>query len=333
MMFALFVDAAVAQAPQPLTGPDYMRHPSDGDVANVYPIGARRLGVSGRAEMACQVAADGKLRDCKVVSEEPAGFGFGDATLRLARYFQVLPKSVPGGPEGAQVTIPFRFVMPNSTTRWVAELDSPAWISAPTFADVARAYPAKGAGSVGLVTLRCRLGDDGAVRGPCDTLSEMPRYKNFARSARALAPLFQIDPRSEVLKQGKLLWVRLTFRLAPADSDEVRNRRIADPRWVAAPTPDEIRRRFPAEAMAHGVTSGRGVASCTVAADGSMTDCKPLSGQPDGQAFSEAAVAIASMVRMSPWTKSGGPVDGAIVNVPIRFELTPGASAPPPARP
>ncbi len=332
-MSALFVVAAVAQAPQPLIRPHWVRRPSADDVTSVYPIGAQRLGLSGKAEMACQVDADGKLGDCKVVSEEPAGFGFGDATLRLARYFQVRPKSVPGGPEGAQVTIPVRFVMANGATRWVTELESPAWISAPTFADVARAYPAKGAGSVGLVTLRCRLSDDGAVRGPCDTLGEAPRYKDFAQSARALAPLFQIDPRSEVLKQGKSLWVTLTFRLAPADSDEVRNRRIADPRWVAAPTPDEIRRRFPAEAMAHGVTSGRGVASCTVAADGSMTDCKPLSGQPDGQAFSEAAIAIASMVRMSPWTNSGGPVDGAIVNLPIRFDLTPGASARPPARP
>ena len=333
MMFALFDVATAAQAPQQLTRPDWVRRPTGDDVARVYPMGAQLRDLNGKAEMTCQVAADGRLHDCKVVSEAPAGFGFGEATLRLARYFQIRPGSTPGALEGAQVNIPVQFVITDGATQWVRQLESPEWTAAPTFADVARAYPSKGAGSVGLVTLRCPLGDDGAVRSRCDTLGEAPTYKDFAQSARALAPLFHIDPRSEVLKQDRPLWVKLTFRLAPADSDEVRNRRIADPRWVAAPTPDEIRQRFPVQAMAKGVTGGRGVASCTVAADGAMTACKPVPGQPDGPAFSEAAVAIASMVRMSPWTNSGGPVDGAVVNLPIRFELTPVASAPPSARP
>jgi TonB family protein len=329
MMSALFGVAAAAQAPQQGARLDWMRRPTAGDVAEVYPTGAQRQGVSGKAQMACQVAADGRLHDCKVVSEAPAGAGFGDAALRLARYFQIRPGSAPAGLEGGQVNIPVQFIISDGATRWVRELESPAWTAAPTFADVARAYPAKGAGSVGLVTLRCLVGDDGAVRSRCDTLGETPTYKDFAQGARALAPLFHIDPRSEALKQGKPLWVKLTFRLAPADSEEALSRRIADPHWVAAPTPGEIREKFPVQAMANGVTAGRGVASCTVAADGSMTACKPVTGQPDGQAFSEAAVAIASLVRMSRWTNGGGPVDGAVVNLPIRFELTPGASTPP----
>ena len=333
MMSALFAVAVAAQAPQQVTRLEWMRRPTGADVASVYPVGAQRRNVSGRAEMACQVHADGRLHDCKVVAEEPAGFGFGDATLRLARDFQIRPGSTPGALEGAKINIPVQFVLADGVIRWVRELASPAWTAAPTFADVARAYPPNGAGSVGLVTLRCPLGDDGAVRSRCDTLGEAPTYKGFAQSARALAPLFHIDPGAEALKQGKPLWVKLTFRLAPPDSDAVRNRRIADPRWVAAPTPDEIRRKFPVKAMANGVTAGRGVASCTVAADGSMTACKPVPGQPEGQSFSEAAVAIASMIRMSPWTNGGGPVDGAVVNLPIRFELTPGAVTAPSAKP
>jgi TonB family protein len=333
MMSVLFAVAVAAQAPQPVARPEWVRRPTGNDVARVYPLAAQLRNVSGKAQMACQVHADGTLHDCKVVSEEPAGFGFGDATLRLAKDFQMRPVSAPDGVEGAQVNIPVQFVIVDGEAQWVRQLESAAWTAAPNFADVARAYPSKGAGSVGLVTLRCLVGDDGAVRSRCDTLGEAPTYKGFAQSARALAPLFHIDPRSEVLRQGKPLWVKLTFRLAPADSDEVRNRRIADPRWVAAPTPDEIRQMFPAQAMANGVTAGRGVASCTVAADGSMTACKPAPGQPDAQSFSEAAVAIASMVRMSPWTNAGGPVDGAVVNLPIRFELTPAASIPPSARP
>ena len=59
-----------------------------------------------------------------------------------------------------------------------------------------------------------------------------------------------------------------------------------------------------------------------------MSECKPLPGDPDGLGFSEAAVAIARTVRMAPWTNGGGPVNGAVVNLPIQFDLTEAAPAP-----
>jgi len=330
---AVAATAAASQVQPPPYRPDWLRRPSGDDVASVYPMNAQRRGVSGRGEIACLVAADGRVYDCKVLSEEPAGFGFGDAALRLARYFQMRPGYEPGNPDRPHVNIPIRFIMYGGSMRRVTELQSPAWTSAPTFADVARAYPAKGAGAVGLVTLQCRLGEDGAVKDACETQEETPRDKGFARSARELAPLFRIDPGADVLKQGKTLWVTLTFRLTSADSDDLKSRRIADPRWVALPAPRQVAQLFPAQAAAKGLTTGRGVASCRVSADGTMTDCKPLPGEPDGLGFSQSAVVMASAFRMSPWTNGGGPVDGAIVNLPIRFDLAPDASAPPAAKP
>ena len=40
-----------------------------------------------------------------------------------------------------------------------------------------------------------------------------------------------------------------------------------------------------------------------------------------GLGFSEAAVKLASTMRMNPWTIDGAPVDGAVVRVGVRLNL------------
>ena len=77
----------------------------------------------------------------------------------------------------------------------------------------------------------------------------------------------------------------------------------------------------PPEAVAKGLKTGRGVARCVVAPDGALTGCTPAPGDPDGVGFSEAAVKLAASMRMNPWTADGGPVDGAVIRLPIRFNL------------
>ena len=66
---------------------------------------------------------------------------------------------------------------------------------------------------------------------------------------------------------------------------------------------------------------GRGVARCVVAADGTLTDCSPETGDPDGLGFSEVAVKLASTMKMNPWTADGRPVDGAVFRIAIRLNL------------
>jgi len=78
---------------------------------------------------------------------------------------------------------------------------------------------------------------------------------------------------------------------------------------------------FPSDAAAKGIGEGVGVASCAVAADGTLKDCTPGAGKPDGLGFSEAAVSVAKVLQMSPWTQEGGPVDGSRLQLPIRFKL------------
>jgi TonB family protein len=87
--------------------PRWVRGPSNEDVLAVYPAAARTKGISGRAEMRCEVKPDGTLAACVVISEEPKGRGFGEAVLKLAPTFQMTD---PGGIRpGAKVQIPARW--------------------------------------------------------------------------------------------------------------------------------------------------------------------------------------------------------------------------------
>jgi periplasmic protein TonB len=105
----------------PLLGAvDWVRRPGAEDIARVYPAQAAKEGLIGQAIIGCHVAPSGVLEACAVVREEPAQAGFGDAALRLARYFQVRPAGASGNDptrqgvpaEGGEIQIPMRFAPP-----------------------------------------------------------------------------------------------------------------------------------------------------------------------------------------------------------------------------
>jgi hypothetical protein len=106
--------------------------------------------------------------------------------------------------------------------------------------------------------------------------------------------------------------------LPPAPGDE---RVIHAPRWITGVDPKSVPKLFPPEAVAQGLTTGRGVARCTVGADGVLTACAPEPADPDGLGFSEAAVRLASGMKMNLWSADGAPVEGGVVHIPIRLNL------------
>lgn len=93
--------------------PELTKIPSDAQLLAAYPRKAVEGGVlTGRGVMRCAIVAGGGLTDCRVSSEEPAGQGFGEATLSLREHFAVSTWTDEGLPTiGGSVLVPVRFVL------------------------------------------------------------------------------------------------------------------------------------------------------------------------------------------------------------------------------
>lgn len=101
---------ASGPGPRYLSGFDWRVRPDPTQTAAIFPDKAAKDGiVTGRAIVDCLVQADGALADCGVVSEEPAGEGFGASALRLAAIMRAAAWTQDGRPiDGARVRMPFR---------------------------------------------------------------------------------------------------------------------------------------------------------------------------------------------------------------------------------
>lgn len=100
-----------ALKPSVITMPSWKKHPTGDQLNSAFPKRAWKENVEGRAQIRCIVNAEGVMTECKVVSETPEGYGFGEAALKLSRYFVMRPTTIDGVPvTGASVNIgiPFR---------------------------------------------------------------------------------------------------------------------------------------------------------------------------------------------------------------------------------
>ena len=62
-------------------------------VPNVEAVAGREAR-QGAVELECTVQADGRVVGCVILSETPAGMGFGQAALSAARRARLSPRSV-----------------------------------------------------------------------------------------------------------------------------------------------------------------------------------------------------------------------------------------------
>jgi TonB family protein len=330
--------------------------PTDGTAlgqwASVWPEAAYQEHISGYVVLRCDIDRHGLAEWCQVASETPQNKGFGAAALELRPTFKVKPAMGPDGPIDAVMNLAVNFQVPDNPIDWgagrgggstggglssgsgdltmfggpssprhsVSMLNNPIWASTVSYADVAAAYPVKARGAEGYAVAHCQVSHTGALFG-CQVTKEDPENRGFGQAALRLASRFRVAPEWSTAPHNADLWVDIPIRFpAPGAAD---SRAVTSPYWVSGFDPDEALQVFPKEAADKGLTTGYGVATCIAARDGSLTGCEPQPGDPDGLGFSEAAVKLASTMRMNPWQRDGEPVDGAVVQVGVRLNLKP----------
>jgi hypothetical protein len=330
------------------------------DFVAIWPGAAYQTATAGKVTLVCKVDVHGLAERCQVGAETPKNKGFGKAALELRPTFKLDPAKGPdGAPVDAMMSINVRFVPPKReltgtegtnagikrlhdpmeimratvsavgnfgsplAMRAVTMLDNPVWIEAAGFEDLARAYPAKGDGVEGYAAAHCRVERSGARAGTlkdCQIIKETPDGHGFGAAALSLTAKFRLAPTALARAPNSTpVWVDIPIRMPPPA--ELADRTVMAPVWVAGLDPARTPQVFPPEAAASGLTSGRGVARCTVAADGTLAACAPEVGEPDGLGFSEAAAKLASGMKMNLWSADGAPVEGGVVHIPIRLNL------------
>lgn len=121
--------------------PEWRALPTREQVNGVYPKAAWDKGVSGGATLLCTLGVNGRVRDCEVVREAPAGQGFGQAVLLLSRHFRITPRRENGRAVETRLVIPYLMLMdPNQTPRRRSDglIPAPALQPGPIEAPVVR---------------------------------------------------------------------------------------------------------------------------------------------------------------------------------------------------
>ena len=78
------------------------------------PVGPLPEGVTeGRVRVTCTAEVDGRLSDCSIVSETPAGAGFGAAAIEAAESARIAPETTDPSAVRSKVTFGVRFRLPD----------------------------------------------------------------------------------------------------------------------------------------------------------------------------------------------------------------------------
>ncbi|HVI34391.1 energy transducer TonB [Phenylobacterium sp.] len=106
--FAFSPDMLDASRPPVIGKPTWAKLPTAEALRTAFP--AETAGGTVRVRLSCNVEQGGSVSGCEVVSEEPAGRGYGAAALKIASEFMLDTWTVEGFPTvGGTVQIPIRF--------------------------------------------------------------------------------------------------------------------------------------------------------------------------------------------------------------------------------
>lgn len=205
--------------------PQAAQPPSAADaVLAFYPPAAKAAGVEGSAVIRCGHDEHLAVKDCVLVSETPAGQGFGAAALAMAARAPDNPKlDFPDEPAKPPQEVEIRFslrppAISPDVTRMAHTIGQPAIVTKPTTAQIQAAYPVRALDNQieGDAFMDCVVMVDGKLTG-CRIAGESPTGFGFGQAALDLAADYQLKPRYLDGEPNGGAQVRLGVRFSTAD--------------------------------------------------------------------------------------------------------------------
>lgn len=186
-----------------------------------YPSAAKAADVEGAAVIRCARNVHLALRNCVLVSETPAGQGFGAAALAMAAQSPDNPKlDFADEPAKPPQELTLRFTtrpleIKPDITHMAHMVDKPVIVTQPSDAQIQAAYPARALDNQieGAALMDCAVTLDGKLGG-CRIAAETPSGYGFGQAALDLAIDFAVKPRmvdGEPVA-GALVRVGVSFR-------------------------------------------------------------------------------------------------------------------------
>lgn len=311
LMSGLLITSAHADDDDMQTGwrPVFLEHVPDAKMKAAFPKGAT---ISGKAVLGCIAAKDGKLTDCKILKEDPAGQGFGEAALSVVGYERIKTKDQAGASvEGRPVRTAFEFLAPGDA--------NPDWIRKPNGRDLANVYPKRALDKRvgGRATIKCQVTVEGFLEG-CKVLTEAPQDMNFGAAGLQLAPQFRLSPkiRGGRAVPGGEVTIPIIWSEPTGTSTLTSTPVILDPPWTRVPTQAELNAAWPKGAT--GISSAQVALRCVLAKTGQLRSCDVISEEPRGKGFGRAAETLSKLfqVNVNPEDKQ---LRDYLVDLPFRF--------------
>lgn len=307
--------ASAQKAAKPVWVPNFIKVNKPADYLAAFPPRALAEKLSGSAKLECVAAADGRLVDCKVGSEDPAGYGFGEAALKLVANERISKRDHEGkSVAGRPVTTDLNFLV---------EGDSNAdWLKKPDVDEMAMVYPTEAIkqGLDGRAIIECGLTVEGFLSN-CKVFEENPAGIGFGAAALQLAPQFRMKP---MMRRGKAVamptikipvtWLGMDVYKEGPPSDG--RRVILDPPWTAVPAAQDVRLAWPAKATEKVATAA---VNCRLTKEGGLKSCSVISETPTGRGFGRAALALAKIFKVRLTPDEVEKADDYWVDIPFRF--------------
>jgi TonB family protein len=296
-----------------------------------YPRPAADQGLEGEAIINCRRTPQLAFAGCRLISETPAGQGFGPATLAMAADAPPNPKldvTDPAQLAPRDYVVDFR-LRPARTSPDLSRMAHvnvpPKILTGPTHADFDAAWPAaqRAAHPDGFASMSCHVTVEGRL-ARCVVLEEHPLHEGFADAALALADHFTLSPwrvDGEALEHPDMR-VPIAFD-APQSGPEVRK---ANAELQTAES--LIAAWYPAGAKAKGL-EGEATISCRRMPHGAPAGCFVVSQSPPGAGFGDAALVIAARAKDDPSVDVPAPYVQAYHPITFSFRLKPTLSIEP----